>query len=284
MADAAASLAAFRDRRLLLAVPVLAWLLVFYAYPLGAMLLQSMHGPTPGKVWSLAVFGGVLESDVFWRVMWITASVSLIVTAFCLLLGYPVAYVMARASRDRANLLMLLVLVPFWTSILVRTYAWTVLLGRNGIINNLLLFVGAIDRPLRLLNTRFAVIVAMVHVLLPFMILPIYAALRGLDWRLMQAASGLGAGPLAAARQVLLPLSLRGISAGCVLVFTLSIGFYITPALVGGTGDVMISMLISDQVGLLNWPSASAMAAVLLAVVLVAFVVFTRVTRVDRLV
>lgn len=269
----------FADRRLLLALPVLAWLVVFYAYPLGAMLLQSVHG----KAWTVAPYRQVLGGDVFWLVMWITLSVSVIVTACCLLLGYPVAYVMARAGKDRANLLMLLVLVPFWTSILVRSYAWMVLLGRQGIINQALLAMGLIKEPLRLLNTTFAVYVSMVHVLLPFMILPIYAALRAFDWRLMQAAGGLGAGPIAAARQVLLPLSLRGISAGCVLVFTLSIGFYITPALVGGTGDVMISMLISDQVGLLNWPAASAMAAVLLAMVLGAFVIFTRVVRMDRL-
>jgi putative spermidine/putrescine transport system permease protein len=134
-----------------------------------------------------------------------------------------------------------------------------------------------------LLNTRFAVCVAMVHVLLPFMILPIYATLKSLDWRLVRAAEGLGARPFAAFWQVLLPLSLPGISAGCVLVFTLSIGFYITPALVGGPSDVMISILIGNEVNILDWPQAAAMSLVLLAIVLVVFAGFTRLLGVEKI-
>ncbi|MBV9783940.1 MAG: ABC transporter permease, partial [Acidisphaera sp.] len=204
-------------------------------------------------------------------------------TLLCLLLAYPLAFFLARTARSWSGVLIILVLIPFWTSILVRTYAWMVLLGRNGIINNALLGLGLITRPLRLINTRFSVTVAMVHVLLPFMVLPIYATLRGLDWRLIQAAQGLGARPLGVFRQVLLPLSRPGISAGCILVFTLSIGFYITPALVGGPSDLMISILIGDEVDVLHWPLASAMALVLLAVVLIIFTAFTRVVRVERI-
>jgi putative spermidine/putrescine transport system permease protein len=268
-----------RQPVLLLGAPLLIYMLAFYAIPVCTMLAQSLYA----KGWTFAVFAQLLAGHVFWRVVEITGNISVVVTLCCLALAYPVAYALARQPRAVANLLIILVLIPFWTSILVRTYAWMVLLGRNGIINNALLALHLIPRPLAMLNTRFAVYVAMVHVLLPFMVLPIYATLSGLDWRLIQAAQGLGARPFAVIRQVLLPLSLPGIAAGCILVFTLAIGFYITPALVGGPGDVMISMMIGDQVGLLNWPLAAAMAVVLLAVVLAIFVLFTRVLRVERI-
>jgi putative spermidine/putrescine transport system permease protein len=235
------------------------------------------------KGWTLGVFGKLLQDGVFWRVMQITGTISLIVTLACLLLAYPVALFLARCRQSTANLLIILVLIPFWTSILARTYAWMVLLGRRGIINNILVATGLIDQPLQLLNTRFAVCVAMVHVLLPFMVLPIYSTLKSLDWRLIRAAEGLGARPLAVFRQVLLPLSLPGISAGCILVFTLAIGFYITPALVGGPGDLMISILIGNQVNILDWSQAAAMAVVLLFVVLAIFAGFTRVMGIEKI-
>jgi putative spermidine/putrescine transport system permease protein len=159
------------------------------------------------KGWTLEVFMKLLRDAVFWRVMQITGTISLIVTVACLVLAYPVALFLARCRQSTANLLIILVLIPFWTSILVRTYVWMVLLGRRGIINNFLVATGVIDQPMQLLNTRFAVCVAMVHVLLPFMVLPIYSTLKSLDWRLIRAAEGLGARPLAVFRQVLLPLS-----------------------------------------------------------------------------
>jgi putative spermidine/putrescine transport system permease protein len=263
----------------LLAAPLIVYLLIFYAYPVLAMLERSIYRGS----WTAEVFVALVKDEVFWRVMQITATISLIVTVACLLLAYPVALFLARSSKSAANLMIILVLIPFWTSILVRTYAWMVLLGRRGVINDFLIGAGLIERPLQLLNTRFAVCVAMVHVLLPFMVLPIYSTLRGLDWRLIRAAEGLGAPPLAVFRQVLLPLSLPGISAGCILVFTLAIGFYITPALVGGPGDLMISMLIANQVNVLDWPQAAAMAVVLLAVVLVIFAGFTRIMGIEKI-
>ncbi len=238
---------------------------MFYAYPVIAMLLRSVQ---PGD-WSLAAYTGLADSAVFWRVMEITLQVGGIVTGCCLVLAFPVAYWLARMPAARANLLMILVLIPFWTSILVRSYAWMALLERHGVINNLLMALHLVPRPLKLLNTRFSVCLAMVHVLLPFMVLPIYTTLRGLDWRLVRAAESLGSAPLATVRQIVLPLARPGIAAGVTLVFTLSIGFYITPVLVGAPSDVMISILINDQVGNLNWPTAAAMATVLLAMVLV---------------
>jgi putative spermidine/putrescine transport system permease protein len=263
----------------LLAAPLVLYLIVFYAYPVLLMLSRSVYE----KGWTLEVFAKLLRDAVFWRVMQITGTISLIVTIACLLLAYPVALFLARCKQSTANLLIILVLIPFWTSILVRTYAWMVLLGRRGIINNFLIATGLIAQPLPLLNTRLAVCVAMVHVLLPFMVLPIYSTLKSLDWRLIRAAEGLGARPLAVFRQVLLPLSLPGISAGCILVFTLAIGFYITPALVGGPSDLMISILIANQVNILDWPQAAAMAVVLLVVVLVIFAGFTRVMGIEKI-
>ena len=264
---------------LLLVAPLILFLCVFYAYPVIAMLTASLHPPA----WTFAEFAALATDHVFWRVMQVTGGIGLIVTFACLVLAWPLAYGMARLPAARANLLMVLVLVPFWTSILVRTYAWMALLGRRGIVNNLLLWLGIIPRPLTLLNTRFSVCLAMAHVLLPFMVLPIYATLRGLDWRLVRAADSLGATPWGTLRQIVLPLSLPGMAAGVIFVFVLAIGFYITPVLVGGPSDVMISILINDQVGVLNWPAASAMAAVLLAVVLAILAVFARLVGVERI-
>jgi putative spermidine/putrescine transport system permease protein len=258
----------FRTRPLpagLLALPLVIFLVLFYAYPVLDMLARSVHP----QGWSLAPYRSLFDGDVFWRVMSITLTISAIVTGTCLLLAFPLAYWLAQKPPAQANLLLLLVLVPFWTSILVRSYAWMALLERHGIINAIMLWLGVADRPVKLLNTRFAVCLAMVHVLLPFMVLPLYATLRGMDWRLVKAAQSLGATPWGTMRQVVLPLARPGLAAGVTLVFTLSIGFYITPVLVGGPSDVMAAVLISDQVSNLAWPQASAMAAVLLVLVLV---------------
>jgi len=255
-----------------LVLPLLAYLGAFYAYPVAAMMLRSVTEPG----WTLENFRRVFENPVYLHVLWLTFRVGVIVTVAALLLGFPVAYVLARIDRAKSNLLMMLVLLPFWTSILVRTYAWMVLLGRQGLINQLLLAIGIIDEPLQLLNTTFAVYVAMVHILLPFMILPLYSVVRGIDGNLLRAAEGLGATPIGVFRQVLLPLAIPGVAAGCLLVFILALGFFITPALVGGPRDLMIAVLIQQQVELFNWPFASALAVVLLAAALLVFTGFAR--------
>lgn len=263
---------------LLPVLPLLLYLLVLYALPVAGMMLRSISEPH----WTLANYRALLHTPIYGLVLWITLRISLVVTVLVLLLGYPVAYLLARLPPARSNLLMILVLVPFWSSILVRSYAWMVLLGRNGIINQLLLWSGAISEPLRLLNTTFAVYVAMVHVLLPFMILPLYAALRAIDPSLMRAGASLGARPGAVFRQIVLPLSLPGVSAGCLLVFILALGFYITPALVGSPRDLMMAILIQQQIDLFNWPLGSTLGVVLLAAALGTFAVFTRVLRVEQ--
>ena len=279
-------------RYLALLLPAVAFLAFFYGYPVAAMLLRSFNDPT----WSLEhferltrisrhqeYFGVSVPINAYVRVFGITLRISLVVTVATLLLGYPVAYLLASVRPAVANLLLICVLVPFWTSILVRSYAWMVLLGREGTINELLTTLGIRNEPVQLLNTRLAVYVGMVHILLPFMILPLFSVMRGIDRTYLRAAENLGGSPAQVFWRVFLPLSLPGVGAGCLVVFILALGFYITPALVGGPRDVMISMLIAQQVTQLNWGFASALALVLLVIALAIYVGFTKVLGVERL-
>ena len=248
---------------LLLVAPLLAYMLIFYALPVLSMLLRSVNDPT----WTLAHYEALTSDTVFAKTFWITFNTSVTVTLGTLALGYPVALGLARA-RTLAPLILIVILLPFWTSVLVRSYAWMVLLGRHGLINEALLALGMIDRPIRILNTSLATQIAMIHILLPYMILPIANALRQIDPSLERAASGLGATPWATFRQVILPLSMPGVAAGVLLVFVLALGFYITPAMVGGPREITLSMLIAQQVDQLNWAYAATLSAVLLATAL----------------
>jgi ABC-type spermidine/putrescine transport system permease subunit I len=247
----------------LLVAPLLVFMLVFYALPVLAMLMRSVAEPT----WTLGNYVALAGDSVFLHVFWTTFRTAVAVTVGCLLLGYPVALVLVRPGR-MASIALLIVLLPFWTSILVRSYAWMVLLGRRGLLNETLLSFDLIDRPLRILNTSIAVHIAMIHILLPYMILPIANALRQIDPSLARAALGLGATPFRTFRDIVLPLSMPGVAAGVLLVFVLSLGFYITPALVGGPRDMTVAMLIAQQVDQLNWPYAACLSATLLAVTL----------------
>lgn len=248
---------------LLLAAPLLIYMLVFYALPVVAMLLRSVNDPT----WTLANYTTLLDDVVFQKTFWITINTSVTVTLGCLILGYPVAMGLVRA-KSMAPLILVIILLPFWTSVLVRSYAWMVLLGRHGLVNEALLALGMIDRPIRILNTPLATQIAMIHILLPYMILPIANALRQIDPSLIRAASGLGATPFMTFRQVIMPLSMSGVAAGTLLTFVLALGFYITPAMVGGPRDITLSMLIAQQVEQLNWAYAATLSAVLLATAL----------------
>jgi putative spermidine/putrescine transport system permease protein len=217
---------------------------------------------------------------VLWRTLWI----STIVTLACLLLGYPLAYRLATLPEGTANLLMILVLLPFWTSLLVRTASWIVLLQREGPINELLQALGAITEPLALVYNRSGVYIAMTHVLLPFMVLPLYSVMRGIPPSYVRAALSLGAKPTTAFFRVYLPLSMPGIAAGCLLVFILAIGYYITPALVGGQADQMISYFVAFfTLETVNWGMAAALGSVLLAATIVLYLVYARLVGIDRL-
>jgi ABC-type spermidine/putrescine transport system permease subunit I len=256
---------------ILFVAPLLIFMLVFYAIPVAAMLSRSVTEPT----WTLAHYRALASDTVFLNVFWTTLHTAVAVTIGTLLLGYPVALALVRARRT-AGLVLIVVLLPFWTSILVRSYAWMVLLGRHGLVNEALVAADLIDRPLRILNTSIAVHIAMIHILLPYMILPIANALRQIDPSLARAASGLGATPWRSFRQVILPLSMPGVAAGTLLVFVISLGFYITPALVGGPHETTLSMLIAEQVDQLDWGYAGALAATLLATTLIIIAAFQR--------
>jgi putative spermidine/putrescine transport system permease protein len=202
--------------------------------------------------------------DVLARTFWISG----VVTLFCLAAGFPVAWVLANVPARTANFLLIFVLLPFWTSTLVRTTAWIILLQREGLVNQLLLWLGAIREPLTLIFNRAGVYVAMTHVLAPFLILPLYSVMKGIPREHMRAAASLGAPPVAAFLRVYLPQALPGIAAGCTLVFVIALGFYVTPVLVGGPGDQMVSYFIAFYTNeAVNWGMASALAALLLVAV-----------------
>jgi ABC-type spermidine/putrescine transport system permease subunit I len=253
----------------LLVMPLALYMAVFYALPLLSMLSRSLLEPT----WTMANYWRLVGDAVFVRVFWTTLRTALVVTLGTLLLGYPVALALLRLRSGAATVVLIIVLLPFWTSVLVRSYAWMVLLGRKGLVNEALAATGLIEAPLKLLNTPFAVHIAMIHILLPYMILPIASVLRQIDVALLRAAAGLGAPPLGVFLRVTLPLSMPGVVAGILIVFVLSLGFYITPALVGGPRDMMLSMLIAQQVDLLDWPYAACLSAALLAATLLLILV-----------
>jgi mannopine transport system permease protein len=266
---------------LLLLVPIVLLLgLVFYL-PIVRFLGTSLLDPGP----TLVHYERIATVELYPTILLRTLRTALIVTLLCLVLGYPVAYLMARLRGWRLVVVAALVAVPLWTSVLVRSFVWTVLLQRNGLINQALIALGLTDEPVRMLYTEPAVWMAMVHILLPFTILPIYATLRGISPDLPKAAQSLGAGPGRAFSSVILPLSLPGVAAGSILVFILSLGFFITPALVGGPTSMMISTLIGQQVTqTFNWPFAAALSSVLLIVTLLIVIVFYRFIRFDRVV
>ncbi len=202
----------------------------------------------------------------------------------CLVLGYPVAYLLASVPPRLANRLMFFVLLPFWTSLLVRIVAWIVLLQREGVVNSVLRFLGAIDRPLDLVYNLTGVLIAMTHILLPFMILPIYSVMKGISPSYMRAAASLGANPLIAFIRVYLPQTIPGLGAGCLLVFILAVGYYIAPALVGGPHDQMVSYFIAQYTNVsINWGMASALGAILLVIVMLLYLVYNRLVGIDRM-
>ncbi|NOI59862.1 ABC transporter permease [Vibrio coralliilyticus] len=213
-----------------------------------------------------------------------TFGMSLAITIICLVMAYPVAYLLANLPDKQANLLLIVVLLPFWTSLLVRTTSWIVLLQNQGVINDLLLWSGIATERLAMIHNTFGTIVAMVHILLPFMILPLYSVMKGISPSYFRAARSLGATPAKAFVKVYMPLTMPGVGAGALLTFILSIGFYITPALVGGRSGQMISNMIAYHMQTsLNWGMAAALGGLLLAVVLALFYLFNRVVGINNI-
>ena len=265
-----------------LAVPLLVFLLVCFLAPLLIMAVRSVTDLPAGSENDPLTnfrrfFGGEANARVLRNTFWIAG----LSTLGCLVIGYPYAYLMRLATPRWSGLLLIAVLVPFWSSLLVRTYAWQVILRDTGLINSTLQGWGFIDRPLDLYQTTTGVLLGMTQILLPFMVLPLFTTMARIDPELTKAAANLGASPARAFLRVFLPLSIPGVLAGSLLVFVLALGFYITPALLGSPKDTMLSAFIATRVQQqLDWGLASAMAMVLVGITLIVLFLASRVIRV----
>src|SRR3954469_1573544 len=258
--------------RLVIALPYL-WLVVFFLLPLGLVLGLSLGTNAPDLAppvelgVSFASFKLLFTDDLYLAAWLSSLRIAATSTVVCLLLGYPMAYAIARATPTRRPLLLMLVILPFWTSFLIRVYAWMGLLSENGILNQFLRGSGLVSDPGTILGTEWAFNLGIVYAYLPFMVLPLYASLEKLDWGLLEAASDLGARPLAAFLTIALPLSLPGVIAGCLMVFIPAVGEFVIPDLLGGTDTLMIGKVLWDEFFTnADWPLASAVAICLLVV------------------
>jgi putative spermidine/putrescine transport system permease protein len=268
------------NRWALLAIPPIAFLVAFFLVPLLVISLRSITDvPKPTDDF-LPNYGRFFASAANLRVLGNTFWVAALSTLVCLALGYPYAYLMNIVRPRVAGLLLIAVLLPFWSSLLVRTYAWQVILRDTGIINSFLLDAQIVEEPIPLIRTTLGVLLGMSQILLPFMVLPIYTVMRRIDPEYAKAASNLGAPPFAAFRRVFLPLSLPGVVAGSLLVFVLALGFYITPALLGSPRDTMISQFIASAVQQrLDWGIGSTMAVILMGLTLAVLLIASRFIR-----
>jgi putrescine transport system permease protein len=280
-------------RALVAAVPV-TWLLLFFLVPFLIVLkisfaeaILAMPPYTPLFDWvderflqlrlDLENFLFLFEDSLYWSAYLNSVKVAFISTAICLLVGYPMAYAIARARPERRNLYLLFVILPFWTSFLLRVYAWIGLLQHNGLFNTILLALGIVDEPLIMLQTDFAVYLGIVYSYLPFMILPLYANLERQDLTLLEAAEDLGCRPWKAFLTITLPLSLPGVVAGSLLVFIPAVGEFVIPALLGGPDSLMIGRVLWDEFfANRDWPLASAVAIALLILLVVPIMYFQR--------
>lgn len=264
---------------LILLAPTLVLLLGLYIYPLIVVLSRSLTDPRVGfdnytALWQSVAFRNILTN---------TFEIALWTTAICLLMGYPLAYRIATLPPLWSRVLLGLVLLPFFTAILARLYSWSIILGDEGVVNTYLQQWGIIHQPLPLLFDRTGVVIGTVHYMLPYMILVLYSTMLNIDDSLLQAARSLGASRLYTFRRVFLPLTLPGVYAGSLLVFIISLGFFLTPAILGGGHDVTIATFVKEEIGVLAWGAAAAMCVVLLAVTSVLFLFFDRLYGTDRL-
>lgn len=281
-ADALARDAAGERRRLLgLSIPALVLVALLLVLPVGWLFYLSV---VEKERYSLVHYERLVQEPAYVTILWNTVEVSVLVTLVCVLLGYPLAYLLAQLPPRAANLGLIVVILPFWTALLVRTYAWLVLLQRRGLANTLLVNLGLITEPIPLVHNMTGTVIGMTHILLPFLILPLYASMRAIDPDYVRAAASLGASPVRAFWQIFLPLSLPGLVAGLLLVFVLCLGFYVTPALLGGGKTYLVAMKIEQNVNTyFAWGASSSLAVVLLVSVGLIFVVLHRVFSIQRL-
>jgi len=270
-----------RKRGYLLLLPLMVFLAAFFLFPLVRVVQFSFLSPEL----TFKNYHALVDTNIYLRVFVATFRLGVTVTLSCLIMGYPVAYLMANVKPRLERFLMILVIVPFWTSLLVRTYAWMILLQRSGLLNNFLSKLGLISEPLKLMYNTFGVNVGMINILLPFMIITMHGVMKGIDKNLLKAAQNLGASRFRSFVRVYLPLSLPGVTGGALLVFVMAIGFYITPSLMGGLRDFTVSVVIETTINkLLDWGLASALAVVLLVITLAMVFVYNRYLGLDNLV
>ncbi|MFC5422671.1 ABC transporter permease [Bosea eneae] len=261
-----------------LAAPALLLVIVAMLIPM-AWLFGLSFRDDAGAL-SLEHYRRMLAEPSYGRTFRTTFEISLATTVICILIGYPLAYFLSQLPRRAANLCMIAVLLPFWTSLLVRTYAWLVLLQRSGLVNTWGIKLGLWNEPLQLVHNAGGTLIGMVHIMLPFLVLPLYGTMRAIDGNLLRAASSLGSTPVHGFWTVFFPLSLPGLAAGAALVFVLCLGFYVTPAMLGGGKVTMVSNRIANDIELFfNWGAASALGVVLLAITLVVLVAAAKLSR-----
>jgi putative spermidine/putrescine transport system permease protein len=264
-----------RGYALLLIAPA-AVLAIFFIWPLVQVVIRSVVEPEVG----LSNYARIFATTTYLRVIANTMTLAATVALVTLVLAYPVAWMVSALRGNTLYLCLALILIPFWTSVVIRTFAWMVLFQRRGILNSFLMSTGLIEQPLRLMHNSIGVHIGMVHILLPFMVLPLLSSMRSIDPTIIRAASVLGANPLRQFVHVYLPLTMPGVSAGVLLVFISALGFFITPALLGGPQNMMIAVLIEQQTSrLLDWPMASALASLLLAATALLYLLYDRISR-----
>lgn len=264
-----------------LSAPAAALVLVVIVVPVGWLFWLSLLNDDGAL--SLQNYARMLDSKSYTRIFVTTFEVSFLTTVLCILLGYPLAYFLAQLPRRWAALGMVAVLLPFWTSLLVRTYAWLVVLQRRGLVNQWAMELGLWEEPLRLVHNLNGTLIGMVHIMLPFLVLPLYGAMKAIDRDYLKAAANLGASPVRAFAHVFLPLSLPGLFAGVVIVFVLCLGFFVTPAVLGGGKVIMVSMKIETLVDLFfNFGTASALGVVLLILTLLVLFAAQKFLRLEK--
>ncbi len=265
-----------------LSLPALALVTVTMILPVGWLFWLSFLADDGS--FSLLHYQRLVEQPSYARIFRTTFEVSALATLICVVLGYPLAYVLSQLPPRAANIAMIGVLMPFWTSILVRTYAWLVLLQRRGLVNTWGMELGLWDEPLALVHNLNGTLIGMVHIMLPFLVLPVYGSMRAIDRDYLKAAANLGASPTRAFWLVFLPLSLPGLMAGAIIVFILCLGFYVTPAVLGGGKVIMVANRIANDIEIFfNWGAASALGVVLLVLTLLVLWATARLVRLDRI-
>ena len=276
---------ALRERMTLLGLSAPAFVLVAVTMVAPVAWLFGLSFLADNGSFSLEHYRRMIEQPSYYRIFLTTFQVSLLTTGICIVLGYPLAYVLSQLPQRIANLCLIAVLLPFWTSLLVRTYAWLALLQRKGLINNWGIQLGLWDEPLALVHNLTGTLIGMVHIMLPFLVLPVLGAMRAIDRDYLKAAANLGAGPVRAFWMVFFPLSMPGLLAGSLIVFILCLGFYVTPAVLGGGKVIMVSNQIANDIELFfNWGAASSLGVVLLALTLLFLYVASRFAKVDQMV